>query len=164
MAKQEVILLKQVGGLGSESDCVQVASGYARNYLIPGGLAIPVSARNLRQMEVLKARRLERETREVDAANELASSLSRLYLVVKVRTGENNQLFGSVTAATISDELKQQFDVDIDRRKVQLEHPIKQLGEYDVDLKLHGGIQAALKVKVESINQPVGDDTQPTPV
>ncbi len=157
MSKQEVILLKPVGGLGSESDCVQVASGYARNYLIPGGLAIPATGRSVRQMEVLKARRLERETREVSAANELASSLSKLFLVVKVRTGENNRLFGSVSASTISEELKQQFDVDIDRRRIQLESPIKELGEYDVELRLHGSIEAALKVKVESINQPAAN-------
>ena len=154
MAKAEVILVRPVSGLGSESDRVEVTAGYARNYLIPGGYAVPLTASNRRRLEVLKARRIERESREVEAANELATSLSKLILTLKVRTGENGRLFGSVTPAKIAIELKQQFDVDIDKRKIHLEDPIKELGEFGVDLKLHGEIIAALKVRVESINQP----------
>ncbi len=153
MAKVEVVLVKPVSGLGSESDQLQVAAGYARNYLIPEGLAIPVTTANKRQLEVLKSRRVNREMCELNAANELAASLAKLILALKVRTGENGQLFGSVSAANISTELKQQFDVDVDRRKIHLENPIKKLGEYVVELKLHGKITAELRVKVESINQ-----------
>ncbi len=153
MAKTEVILVKPISGLGGESDQVQVAAGYARNYLIPEGLAIPVTAANKRQLEVLQARRTARESRELNAATELAGSLSKLLLTLKVRTGEDGRLFGSVTAANISTELKQQFDVDVDRRKIHLTEPIKTLGEHKVDLRLHGEITAELRVKVESINQ-----------
>ncbi|MCS1407108.1 MAG: 50S ribosomal protein L9 [Verrucomicrobia subdivision 3 bacterium] len=153
MAKIEVVLVKPISGLGKESDQVQVAAGYARNYLIPEGFAIPVTEANKRQLAVLKMRQIARESRELNAANELVASLSKLLLTLKVRTGENGRLFGSVTAANISTELKQQFDVDVARRKIHLENPIKKLGEYVVELRLHGEITAELRVKVESINQ-----------
>tara|TARA_A100001037_G_scaffold304243_1_gene340429 strand:+ start:1485 stop:1997 length:513 start_codon:yes stop_codon:yes gene_type:complete len=153
MAKTQVILVRPVSGLGGESDQVEVAAGYARNYLIPEGIAIPVTEANRRQLEVLKARKVARESRELNAANELAASLSKLLLTLKVRTGEDGRLFGSVTAANISTELKQQFDVDVDRRKIHLDQPIKVLGDHSVELRLHGEITAELKVKVESINQ-----------
>ena len=153
MAKKEVILVKPVAGLGGESDRFQVAAGYARNYLIPQGLAIPATAANKRQLEVLKARRLNREMCELNAATELSSSLSKLILTLKARAGERGRLFGSVSAGKISAELKQQFDVDIDRRKIHLENPIKELGEYVVELKLHGKVSAELRVKVEGVNQ-----------
>lgn len=158
MAKKEVILVKPVSGLGGESDRCQVAAGYARNYLIPQGLAIPATATNKRQLEVLKARRLNREMCELNAATELSSSLSKLILTLKARTGERGRLFGSVSASHIAAELKQQFDVDVDRRKIHLENPIKELGEYVVELKLHGKVTAELRVKVESLNQTQAGD------
>ena len=157
MAKKELILVKPVSGLGGESDRCQVAAGYARNYLIPQGLAIPATAANKRQLEVLKARRLNREMCELNAATELSSSLSKLILTLKARTGEKGRLFGSVSASNIAAELKQQFDVDVDRRKIHLENPIKEIGEYVVELKLHGKVTAELRVKVESANQTVDD-------
>lgn len=153
MAKTDVILVKPISGLGGESDQVTVAAGYARNYLIPEGYAIPVTKANKRQLEVLQARKVARESRELNAATELAASLEKLLLTLQVRTGEDGRLFGSVTAANISTELKQQFDVDVDRRKIHLESPIKTLGDHTVELRLHGEITAGLRVKLESINQ-----------
>lgn len=158
MAKKEVILVKPVSGLGGESDRCQVTAGYARNYLIPQGLAIPATAANKRQLEALKARRLNREMCELNAATELSSSLSKLILTLKARAGERGRLFGSVSASNIAAELKQQFDVDVDRRKIHLENPIKELGEYVVELKLHGQVTAELRVKVESANQAKAND------
>lgn len=153
MARTEVILVKPIIGLGGESDQVQVAAGYARNYLIPEGFAIPANKANKRQLEVLKVRKMARESRELNAATELAASLSQLLLTLKVRTGEGGRLFGSVTAANIASALKQQFEVEIDRRKIHLENPIKTLGEHLVQLHLHGEITGQLRVKLESINQ-----------
>jgi len=153
MAKTDVILVKPISGLGGESDQVTVAAGYARNYLIPEGYAIPVTKANKRQLEVLQARKVARESRELNAATELAASLEKLLLTLQARTGEDGRLFGSVTAANISTELKQQFDVDVDRRKIHLESPIKTLGDHTVELRLHGEITAGLRVKLESINQ-----------
>jgi large subunit ribosomal protein L9 len=150
MPKTEVILTHSVAGLGAETDQVRVAAGYARNFLFPQGLAIPVTAANKRQLEALRRRRAEREAREFNTMSELAQALSKLTLVIKVKTGEDGKLFGSVTAGTIADELKHQFEATVDKRKIHLNHPIKQLGEHAVELRLHQQVTTELKVRVES--------------
>jgi large subunit ribosomal protein L9 len=150
MAKTEVILTHNVVGLGGESDHVKVAAGYARNFLFPQGLAVPVTAANKRRLEVLRQRRSERETRELQTMTELSQTLSKLTLTISVKTGEDGKLFGSVTAGTIADELKNHYDATVDKRKIHLAHPIKAVGDYDVELGLHPQVSTTLKVKVES--------------
>lgn len=150
MAKTEVILTHNVVGLGAESDHVKVAAGYARNYLFPQGLAIPLTAANKRRLEVLRQRRAERESRELSTMTELGQALSKLTLVIAVKTGEDGKLFGSVTAGTIADELKHQFDATVDKRKIHLAHPIKGVGNYEAELRLHPQVQTTLKVRVDS--------------
>jgi large subunit ribosomal protein L9 len=148
----EVILTHNIVGLGAESDQVKVAPGYARNYLLPQGLAIPLSAGNKRRIESLRQRRAEREAHELNTMTELAKSLGKLVCLIKVKTGDDGKIFGSVTNGTIADELKHQFDVTLEKRKINLEHPIKALGEYDVDLNLHTEVKTTLKIRVESLN------------
>jgi len=150
MAKTEVILTQHIVGLGGESDQVRVAAGYARNYLYPQRLAIPVSGANKRHLESLKQKRAEREAHEFNHMTDLAKALQKLVCVIKVKTGEDGKLFGSVTAGTIADELKHQFDIALDKKKIHLEHAIRQLGEFDVDLHLHHDVNGSLKVRVES--------------
>lgn len=150
MAKTEVILTHNIVGLGGESDQVKVAAGYARNYLLPQRLAIPLSAGNKRRLEALRQRRAQREAHEYNTMTELAKSLTKLVCLVKVKTGEDGKLFGAVTAGMIADELKHQFDVVLDRRKIHLEHPIKVLGEHEVELHLHAEVKGVLQVRVES--------------
>jgi large subunit ribosomal protein L9 len=150
MSKTEVILTHNVIGLGAESDHVKVAAGYARNYLLPQGLAIPLTAANKRRLEVLRQRRGERESRELTTMTELAQALSKLTLVIHVKTGDDGKLFGSVTSGTVADELKHQFDASVDKRKIHLPHPIKNVGEHEVELRLHQQVQTTLKVRVES--------------
>jgi large subunit ribosomal protein L9 len=150
MAKTEVILTHNIVGLGGESDQVRVAAGYARNYLYPQRLAIPVSGANKRHLESLKQKRAEREAHEFNHMTDLAKALQKLVCVIKVKTGEDGKLFGSVTAGTIADELKHQFDIALDKKKIKLEHAIRTLGEFDVDLHLHHDVKGSLKVRVES--------------
>lgn len=152
MPKTEVILTHNIVGLGGESDQVKVAAGYARNYLFPQGLAIPVTGTNKRRLEVLRQRRAEREAHEFNSMSELAKSITKLTCVVKVKSGEDGKLFGSVTSGTIADELKHQFDISLDKKKIHLEHPLRALGEHDVELRLHSDVKATLKVKIESSN------------
>jgi large subunit ribosomal protein L9 len=151
MAKTEVILTHNIVGLGGESDQVKVAAGYARNYLFPQRLAIPLSAGNKRRLEALRQRRAEREAHEFNTMTELSKGLAKLVCVVKVKAGEDGKMFGAVTAGMIADELKHQFDVSLDKRKIHLEHPIKTLGEYEVDLHLHAEVKGTLKIRIESI-------------
>jgi large subunit ribosomal protein L9 len=150
MAKTEVILTKNIVGLGGESDNVRVAAGYARNFLFPQRLAVPVSSANKRQIESLKQRRAEREAHEFNTMTELSKALSKLICVIKVKTGEEGKLFGAVTAGMIADELKHQFDIALDKKKIRLEHAIRATGEYEVELNLHQEVKGTLKVRVES--------------
>jgi large subunit ribosomal protein L9 len=150
MPKTEVILTHNVVGLGAESDQVSVAAGYARNFLFPHNLAIPLTGANKRQLEALKKRRVERETKELSSMNELASALSKLTLLIAVKTGEDGKMFGSVTAGTIADELRHQYEATVDKRKIHLEHPIKGIGDHQVELRLHPDVTCTLKVRVES--------------
>lgn len=148
--KTEVILTSNIVGLGAESDHVKVAAGYARNFLFPQRMAIPLTRANKRQIEALRQRRAEREAHEFNTMTELAKALSKLICVVKTKAGEDGKMFGSVTAGMIADELKHQFDISLDKRKIHLEHPIRALGEYEVELNLHAEVKGMLKVRVES--------------
>jgi len=154
MAKTEVILTHNIVGLGGESDQVRVASGYARNYLFPQRLAIPVTQANKRRLEALKQRRAEREAHELNTMGELAKGVGKLICVVKVKTGEDGKIFGSVTTGMIADELKHQFEIALDKRKIHIEHPIRTLGEHEVELRLHAEVKAKLKLRVESTTPP----------
>jgi len=154
--KTEVILTQNIVDLGGESDQVKVAAGYARNYLFPQRLAIPVTQGNKRRLEALRQRRAEREAHEFNTMTELAKGLSKLVCVLKVKAGEDGKMFGAVTAGMIADELKHQFDVSLEKKKIHLEHPIKMLGEHDIELHLHAEVKGTLKVRIES--------TTPAPV
>jgi large subunit ribosomal protein L9 len=150
--KTEVILTHNIVGLGGESDQVKVAAGYARNYLFPQGLAIPVTQANKRRLEALKQRRAEREAHEFNTMSELAKGVTKLICVIKVKTGEDGKMFGTVTTGMIADELKHQFDITLDKRKIHLAHPIRSLGEQEVELRLHHEVNAMLKLRIESTN------------
>src|SRR6185503_13472420 len=152
--KTEVILTSNVVGLGAESDHVKVAPGYARNYLFPRGLAIPLSMGNKRRVESLRQRRAEREAHEFNTMSELSKGIAKLTLLIKVKTGEDGKMFGAVTAGTVTDELGHQFDIHLDKRKIHLEHPIRTLGDHEIELRLHADITAKLKVHVESTTPP----------
>ncbi len=152
MAKTEVILTSNIIGLGAESDQVTVAAGYARNYLFPRGLAIPLTMANKKRIEALKKRRSEREAQELNTMKELAKVLSQVTCNIKVKTGDEGKMFGTVTAGTIADTLRTQFDISMDKRKIILEKPIRALGDYEVEVNLHHDVKTTLKVKVESQN------------
>jgi large subunit ribosomal protein L9 len=164
MAKTEVILTHNIVGLGGESDQVKVAAGYARNYLFPQGFAIPVSGANKRRLEALKQRRAEREAHEFNTMTELAKGVSKLICVVKVKAGDDGKMFGSVTAGMIADELKHQFDITLDKKKIHLEGPIKSLGEHQVELRLHAEVKGTLKVRVESLTPVIAPAVEAAPV
>src|ERR1700761_8807356 len=147
--KTEVILTHNIVGLGGESDQVKVAPGYARNFLFPHRMAIPLTQANRRRIEALKRKRAEREAHEFNTMSELAKGVQKLICIVKVKAGEDGKMFGSVTAGMIADELKHQFDITLDKRKIHLEHALKTLGEHEIELHLHAEVKSTLKVRVE---------------
>jgi large subunit ribosomal protein L9 len=161
MPKTEVILTSNIVGLGAESDQVKVAAGYARNYLFPQGLAIPLTGANKRRLEVLRQRRAEREAHELNTMMDLAKSISKLIALIHVKSGDDGKMFGSVTSGTIADTLKTQFDISLDKRKIHLEKPIHALGDYEVELRLHPEVTTSMKVRVESITPPPTLEEQP---
>jgi large subunit ribosomal protein L9 len=144
----EVILKEDVAKLGSRGDVVKVAEGYGRNYLLPRKLAIQASAGNKAVIEQMKAASVRRSAKEKSQAEELAKQFDGISLAFQRRSGEHDQLFGSVTSSDIGDALaKQGFDVD--RRKVQLHEPLKTLGEFTVPIKLHRDVTTHVKVVIE---------------
>ena len=155
MSKTDVILIKNVDGLGGESDQVNVTTGYARNYLLPQGLAIPLTEGNERRLEALRKQRRSREIREAKDAKELSASFKHLILHLKVKTGDTGKMYGSVTPANIIEQLDEQFEIKIDRRKVHLTDPIRTVGDHDVELRLHPDVMTTLKVRVESTTPPL---------
>jgi len=163
MAKTEVILTHNIVGLGAESDQVKVSAGYARNFLLPQGLAISLTQSNKRRLESLRQRRAEREAHEFNAMSELSKSISKLVCKIGVKTGDDGKMFGSVTSGSIADALKTQFEISLDKKKIHLEQPIRSLGDYDIELRLHPEIKASLKVVVESLTpleKPADDANQ----
>lgn len=143
----EVILREHVEHLGQRGDIVKVAPGYARNYLLPRKLALAVNEGNRRQIEHEKKLAAAREAEERAGAQALAAILASATVVVARKVGETETLYGSVTSADVAEALAAQ-QIEIDRRKIQLAEPIKQLGEFVVPVKLHREVTAEVKVQV----------------
>ncbi|HUK53261.1 MAG TPA: 50S ribosomal protein L9 [Candidatus Binatia bacterium] len=144
----QIILQEDVEKLGNRGQIIEVAEGYARNYLLPHKLALPVSKGNLKQLEQIKRSLAKREATEVESAQKQAEMLAALVLEFARKAGENDQMFGSVTAADVSEGLAAK-GFSVDKRKIQLDQPIKTLGEYDVPAKLHRAVTANIKVIVK---------------
>ncbi|MGI6732301.1 MAG: 50S ribosomal protein L9 [Anaerovoracaceae bacterium] len=144
-----VILIKDVKKLGKPGDVVKVSDGYARNMLLPRGMAIEATAENMKNLENQKALQAEKEAEELAAAKELAGKMEKITVKVLTKSGEGGKLFGSITAKDIADALKDQHDISLDRRKILLESPIKQVGEFELDVKLYKDVIGKLKVSVE---------------
>jgi large subunit ribosomal protein L9 len=144
----EVILKEDVAKLGSRGDVVKVAEGYGRNYLLPRKLAIEATAGNKSVIEQMKAAAVRRSAKEKSSAEALAKQFEGVSVTFARRSGEHDQLFGSVTSGDIADALaKKGFDVD--RRKIQLHEPLKTLGEFTLPLKLHKDVVTHFKVVIE---------------
>lgn len=149
MATTNILLVKPVRNLGDEGETVKVKVGYARNYLFPQGIAVPLNRSTKRQLEVLAKRREDRKASELAAVKEVAAKMAELSLVVKVKTNEEGKMHGAVTAMEIQKDLAE-AGFEVERHAVRLGEPIKALGDYEIDIKLHADVTVALKVVVES--------------
>ena len=143
----EVILREHVDNVGKRGEIVKVADGFARNYLLPRKLALPVTPGNLKHIERERTKFEAREAEERQGAETVATRLVGIVVVMSRKVGETEALYGSVTSADIAASLASQ-GVEIDKRKIQLQEPIKRLGEYDVPIKLHREVTVPVKVKV----------------
>jgi large subunit ribosomal protein L9 len=143
----EVILREDIDKLGSRGEVVKVAAGYARNFLLPKRLAVEATQSNRKIVEQERQAHVRKEAKQKDEAQDLGKLMAGVKITIAQKAGENDQLFGSVTAQDIVHALAAQ-DFTIDRRKVQLDEPIKQLGEYKVPLRLHRDVTAEIMVVV----------------
>ena len=143
----EVILKEHVEHLGRRGEIVKVADGYARNYLFPRKLALAVTSENKKQIDRERVKHEAREADELKAAQGVLAALEALDIAIARRVGENDTLYGSVTTGDIADALAAR-DVTVDRRKIQLEDPLKTLGEHVVPVKLHRDVTAQLKLRI----------------
>ena len=143
----QIILQEDVEKLGNRGQLVEVAEGYARNFLLPRKLALEATAGNLKRLEKMRAAFAKKEATEKEAAGTLAGLLANVSVELSRKAGENEQLFGSVTSADISDALAAK-GYNVDKRKIVLTDPIKLVGEFDVPVKLHREVTANVKVVV----------------
>ncbi|MFL6351043.1 MAG: 50S ribosomal protein L9 [Bryobacteraceae bacterium] len=144
----EVILREDVDKLGSRGSVVKVADGYARNFLLPKRLAVAASDANKKIVEQEREAHLRREAKAKTDAEDLAKLMANVKLTFRQKVGENNQLFGSVTAKDIADALEAQR-FHIERRKIQLDEPIRTLGDHKVTLRLHRDVSTEIDVVIE---------------
>jgi large subunit ribosomal protein L9 len=151
MANSEILLLKPVEGLGGEGDQVKVRAGYARNYLLPRGFAAPVTVANRKQVDALKRRRAERESLELNGAQELAKKLEKTSFAFAVKTGEGGKMFGAITGSDVHDKLTA-AGFSIDKKRILLHTPVKTLGKHTVKVKLHADVTVELAFEVVSEN------------
>lgn len=143
----KILLREDVDKLGERGQVVNVAAGYARNFLFPKSLAFEATPGNMRQIELRKKVWVVREAKEAEDATKLAARIAEIKLVVAKKVGENDALYGSVTSQEIADLLKAK-GVEVDRRKIQMHDPIRSLGTFDVPIKIHRQVGASVSVQV----------------
>lgn len=147
----KVILKQDIKGVGKKDQIINAADGYARNFLFPKGLAVPADAGNLNNLKAKNEAQAAQKEKNLENSKKLAEELKTKILVIDVKAGSNGKLFGGVTSKEISEALKKQLNVDIDKKKILLNEVIKQEGIFPVDLKLQEGIIAKIKVHVRAV-------------
>ena len=146
----KVILLDNIKGVGKKDEVINASDGYARNYLFPKKLAVEANTENMAKLNNKKEAALYKKGQEKQNAEELAKKLKGIMLKIKVKAGENGKIFGGVTSKEISDNLKTQYNFEVDKKKIELKETIKTLGSFNVSIKLFEGVTANLKVEVIS--------------
>ncbi len=149
MSDTKVILTEEVRGLGNRGEVVSVSAGYARNFLLPKEMALPATAGNMKRLEQQKKRYDARMAKEKEQAAQVAGSMEGVVLVLKKKAGEHDALYGSVTAAELAEALAEK-GITVDKRRIELEEPIKRLGTHTVHVKIHREVVATVTVEVQA--------------
>lgn len=151
MANNQVLLLQPIKGLGSEGDTVTVRAGYARNFLLPRKLALPITQANKKHVESLLKAREAREQKEFESARTLGEKIASTNIAIAVKTGEGGKMFGAVTANDLIERLKEE-GIEVAKKQLGLPAPIKELGSHVASVKLHADVECELKFEVVSEN------------
>ncbi len=146
----KVILNQDIKGTGKKGDVLNVSDGYARNFLFPRGLAVEANAGNLNEIQKKKEAEAHRKAVNEQAAREIAKRVKEMTVTIKVKAGEGGKLFGSVTGKEIADALLAQHDIEVDKKKIEMDDAIKTVGTHEVKLKLFTGVNATLKVDIQA--------------
>ncbi|AHM57487.1 50S ribosomal protein L9 [Peptoclostridium acidaminophilum DSM 3953] len=149
----KVILLKDLKGTGKKGDVINVSDGYARNFLFPKGAAKEASDGNLKVLSEQKTAQKIKEEKEHEAAKALAKSMEEITITLFSKAGEGGRLFGSITSKDIAESLKKKHGIDVDKRKILMDEPIKVLGAKFVEIKLHQDVVAKLKVEIKETDK-----------
>lgn len=144
----KVILLQDIKNVGKKDEIINSSDGYARNYLFPKKLAVEATKDNLNQLKARQETAKRKKEQEKEEAKQLAEKLKKITLSIQVKAGENGKIFGGVTAKEIAENLKEQQNIEIDKKKIMVKESIKALGNYSVEIKLYEGISANLAVSV----------------
>ena len=147
----EVILLQDVKALGKKGEIVKVSDGYARNFIFPKKLGVEATKQNLYDLNTQKAAEAKKQKEILEEAQQQAKKLEELTITVKIKAGEGGKTFGSISTKEIAAALKEQFGLDLDKKKLVLNDPIKHAGTYTIPVKLHPQVTAQMKVTVEAI-------------
>ena len=144
----KVILQQDVKALGKKGDQVEVSEGHARNFLFPRKLAVEATAGNVKTLEARKQKEADKKEQEKKQAQALGDKLSKLEVKIQAKTGDNGRLFGSITSKDIAEAIKTASGLELDKRKIDLEDPIKNLGVYPLKIKLHRDVTAEVRVSI----------------
>lgn len=144
----KVILLDNIKGVGKKDEVINASDGYARNYLLPRKLAVEANAENMGKLKNKQDSAKHKKDVEREKAEEIANKMKDITVVVKVKAGDNGRIFGGVTSKEIAENLKEQYKIDIDKKKIVLDETIKNLGTFNVNIKLFEGVTGVLKVSV----------------
>jgi len=146
----EIILLKDVDNVGAKHEVVAVKDGYGRNYLIPNKMAIIANKSNMARLSELRRQEEARETKMIDTYKEIAERLNSAVIRIGAKSGTSGKIFGSVTNVQLAQALKEQLDMDIERRRIELRDEVKEVGTYTADLRLHKDVEAVINFEVVS--------------
>lgn len=145
----KVILLQDIKNVGKKDSIINANDGYSRNYLFPKNLAIEATNENIQKLQAKKASQAHKKELEVNENRKIANKIDKLVLNLKVKAGENGKIFGGVTSKEISEELKKQYDLEIDKKKIVLKETIKNIGRFSVEIKFGDNVNAKLTINVE---------------
>ena len=146
----KVILLQDIKSVGKKGQVLDASDGYARNYLLPKKLAVKADAQNMNELKTKQEANKYRKDMNLAAANEVKEKMKNFELIFKIKAGDNGKIFGSITSKDIADELNKKYFVEVDKKKVLLDDSIKNIGVYNIDIKLFEGVTGTLKVVVEA--------------
>lgn len=158
MATSKVLLVKPLENLGGEGEQVSVKAGYARNFLFPQKIAIPVTKANKKQIEALQKAREIREAKELENAQAVAKALEGMTIAFAVKTGEGGKMFGSITVADIAAKIAEN-GIELPKKAIHLDHPVKELGKHTAQVKLHNSVKVDFGFEVVSEN-PINDSKE----